>query len=43
MLQTTFYKNNNFQGKSAQEQMDVGIDLATLSDYIGTCQLKDVT
>ena len=43
MLQTTFYKNNNFQKRFVQEWADAGIDLATSSNFIDTCQLDGVT
>ena len=36
MLQTTFYKNNNFQEEIVQNQMDTGFGLATLSNFIKT-------
>ena len=48
MLQTTFYKNDNFQGKYAQEWTDVCIELMTSTIFVETYkqsmfQLDDVT
>ena len=48
MLQTTFYKNDNFQGKYAQERMDACIELMTLNIFVemykqSTFQSDDVS
>ena len=36
MLQTTFYKNDNFQGKYVQEWMDACIELMTSNIFVKT-------